>query len=212
MKCYLCIIAFSLVLITTSGWKNSTTRKKWLESRSDTVSTTRGTGKLKNNSVYRPAAKSGGMITIRGKRLISENNLYKKHKISVSDPKQRAGQNSDLDRSFVNNTRSKNSVLDKRNIAVTKENETKSHTTTVEARNITTARSSEGGECYPTYSSGGVGQNFVEFDVLTQYGKGFKVFVQIFGYRIEEAGKKVEQNEDKDRNNTVDSGDHSFEK
>ncbi|CAG9759576.1 unnamed protein product [Ceutorhynchus assimilis] len=36
---------------------------------------------------------------------------------------------------------------------------------------------------YPSYSSGGLGQNFVQFDVLTSFGKGFKFFVQIFGHK-----------------------------
>ncbi|KAG5896693.1 hypothetical protein JTB14_002539 [Gonioctena quinquepunctata] len=38
----------------------------------------------------------------------------------------------------------------------------------------------EGG--YPSYTTGGVGHNFVEFNVITNYGKGFHFFVQIRGY------------------------------
>lgn len=37
----------------------------------------------------------------------------------------------------------------------------------------------EGG--YPKHVSGGVDHNYVEFNVTTQYGKGFHFFVQIFG-------------------------------
>ncbi|KAH0822359.1 hypothetical protein GEV33_000432 [Tenebrio molitor] len=40
----------------------------------------------------------------------------------------------------------------------------------------------EGG--YPSYVSGGVGHNYVEFNVTTEYGKGFHFFVQILGYEI----------------------------
>lgn len=40
----------------------------------------------------------------------------------------------------------------------------------------------EGG--YPSFAAGGVGHNFIEFNVLTHYGKGFHFFVQIFGYTI----------------------------
>ncbi|KAL3290188.1 hypothetical protein HHI36_023548 [Cryptolaemus montrouzieri] len=39
---------------------------------------------------------------------------------------------------------------------------------------------------YPLYSGGGVGQNFVGFNVKTTYGKGFHFFVQIFGIKINE--------------------------
>ncbi|KAL1492780.1 hypothetical protein ABEB36_010976 [Hypothenemus hampei] len=38
---------------------------------------------------------------------------------------------------------------------------------------------------YPSYSSGGIGKNFIEFNVLTTYGKGFKFFVQIFGVKLD---------------------------
>ncbi|CAG9816821.1 unnamed protein product [Phaedon cochleariae] len=38
----------------------------------------------------------------------------------------------------------------------------------------------EGG--YPSFAAGGVGHNFVEFNVMTHYGKGFHFFVQIRGY------------------------------
>ncbi|XP_048516938.1 uncharacterized protein LOC109541017 isoform X3 [Dendroctonus ponderosae] len=34
---------------------------------------------------------------------------------------------------------------------------------------------------YPSYVSGGIGHNYVEFNVQTTYGKGFKFYVQIFG-------------------------------
>lgn len=42
-----------------------------------------------------------------------------------------------------------------------------------------TAPNGEGG--YPTTPKGGVGETFVEFTVLTGYGKGFQFYVQIFG-------------------------------
>lgn len=34
---------------------------------------------------------------------------------------------------------------------------------------------------YPSYGAGGIGYNFIEFNVLTTFGRGFKFFVQIFG-------------------------------
>lgn len=37
---------------------------------------------------------------------------------------------------------------------------------------------------YPSYTGGGVGHNYVEFNVVTEYGKGFHFFVQIFGYDL----------------------------
>ncbi|XP_044257099.1 uncharacterized protein LOC123006579 [Tribolium madens] len=40
----------------------------------------------------------------------------------------------------------------------------------------------EGG--YPSYAGGGVGHNYIEFNVETEYGKGFHFFVQIFGYEL----------------------------
>lgn len=36
---------------------------------------------------------------------------------------------------------------------------------------------------YPIYSGGGVGQNYVAFNVKTRYGQGFHFFVQIFGMK-----------------------------
>ncbi|XP_044765276.1 uncharacterized protein LOC123321628 [Coccinella septempunctata] len=36
---------------------------------------------------------------------------------------------------------------------------------------------------YPIYSGGGVGQNYVAFNVKTRYGQGFHFFVQIFGIK-----------------------------
>ncbi|VEN44526.1 unnamed protein product, partial [Callosobruchus maculatus] len=105
-------------------------------------------------------------------------------------------------------------VLHQENVIVT--NDEKSHVTAkikmtvagpvyITCANIYD-QGAEGEESYPTYSSGGVGQNFIEFDVLTQYGKGFKVFAQIFGYRIDdEVASMVEQNENKDTNNTTDT-------
>nr|CAH7725290.1 unnamed protein product [Callosobruchus chinensis] len=222
MKCYLFILVILLVVVATSGWKNATTRKKASESGSSIFSATKNTRKSQNVSLHTPVVKSGDITTTKGKGLTL---LNKKHKVTASNPKEKTVQNSSLDRRFVTNNKNNNSaegksVLDKRNIAVTKEDDTKSHTTTVEAKNITTARieykllkkphnlfigRAEGEESYPTYSSGGVGQNFVEFDVLTQYGKGFKVFAQIFGYRKEEVGRTVEQDENEDNNTIVDS-------
>ncbi|XP_057654740.1 uncharacterized protein LOC130892993 isoform X1 [Diorhabda carinulata] len=35
---------------------------------------------------------------------------------------------------------------------------------------------------YPSFVAGGVGYNFIEFKVLTDYGKGFHFFVKIQGY------------------------------
>ncbi|KAJ8943958.1 hypothetical protein NQ318_013539 [Aromia moschata] len=46
----------------------------------------------------------------------------------------------------------------------------------------------EGG--YPSFAAGGVGQNFVEFNVLTNYGKGFHFFVQIHGYTKKDTNQK----------------------
>lgn len=34
---------------------------------------------------------------------------------------------------------------------------------------------------YPSFSDGGVGKNYVSFDVTTVLGKGFKFHVEIFG-------------------------------
>lgn len=41
------------------------------------------------------------------------------------------------------------------------------------------ASNGEGG--YPNSPKGGVNHKFVEFDVMTTYGKGFKFYVQIYG-------------------------------
>lgn len=47
------------------------------------------------------------------------------------------------------------------------------------------APNGEGG--YPNSPKGGVDKNFVEFDVITTYGKGFQFYVQILGrYRDKE--------------------------
>ncbi|GJQ67514.1 hypothetical protein Trydic_g5145 [Trypoxylus dichotomus] len=37
---------------------------------------------------------------------------------------------------------------------------------------------------YPKYLSGGVGYNFIEFEVMTNYGKGFNFYVEVFGYYL----------------------------
>lgn len=39
---------------------------------------------------------------------------------------------------------------------------------------------------YPSFVSGGVGYNYVEFNVITAYGKGFHFFVQILGHANKE--------------------------
>ncbi|XP_030756167.1 uncharacterized protein LOC115882312 [Sitophilus oryzae] len=39
-------------------------------------------------------------------------------------------------------------------------------------------------QAYPSYISGGIGYNFIEFHVVTSYGNGFKFYVEIFGYQI----------------------------
>lgn len=36
---------------------------------------------------------------------------------------------------------------------------------------------------YPGFVSGGLNHNFVEFNVITPYGKGFHFFVQIFAFK-----------------------------
>lgn len=36
---------------------------------------------------------------------------------------------------------------------------------------------------YPGYVSGGLNYNYVEFNVITPYGKGFHFFVQIFAFK-----------------------------
>nr|XP_022915403.1 uncharacterized protein LOC111425539 [Onthophagus taurus] len=41
----------------------------------------------------------------------------------------------------------------------------------------------EGG--YPYYTDGGVGKNFIRFNVTTGYGKGFDFYVEIFGRPLE---------------------------
>lgn len=41
------------------------------------------------------------------------------------------------------------------------------------------APNGEGG--YPNSPRGGVGNNFVQFDVMTNYGKGFQFYIQIYG-------------------------------
>ncbi|VEN37652.1 unnamed protein product, partial [Callosobruchus maculatus] len=147
MKCYLFILMLLLVVVATTSWKNVTSRRKPSESSSSVFSTTKNTGKSKNVTMHTPVLKSGTVTsTFRGKSLTSENTvLNKKHRITASSPKKRICENNSLDRIFVTGKKSENStaeksVLGKRNIAVTKENDTKTHTTTVEARNITTAR------------------------------------------------------------------------
>ncbi|XP_050313874.1 uncharacterized protein LOC126748582 [Anthonomus grandis grandis] len=35
---------------------------------------------------------------------------------------------------------------------------------------------------YPSYAAGGIGHNYVEFNVLTTFGNGFNFFVQIRGH------------------------------
>lgn len=46
---------------------------------------------------------------------------------------------------------------------------------------------------YPVYKAGGVGHNFVSFDVTSVYGKGFKFHVEIYGY--EQSKNDVQKNE-----------------
>lgn len=41
------------------------------------------------------------------------------------------------------------------------------------------APAGEGG--YPHSPKGGIGKNFVEFQILTNYGKGYHFYVQIYG-------------------------------
>lgn len=41
----------------------------------------------------------------------------------------------------------------------------------------------EGG--YPSFVSGGVGHNYVVFNVTADYGKGFNFYVQINGYPLD---------------------------
>lgn len=41
----------------------------------------------------------------------------------------------------------------------------------------------EGG--YPSFQGGGVGYNYIEFNVMTEYGKGFHFFVQIYGVDLD---------------------------
>ncbi|RZC39456.1 uncharacterized protein BDFB_009617, partial [Asbolus verrucosus] len=45
----------------------------------------------------------------------------------------------------------------------------------------------DGAGGYPSFVAGGVGHNYVEFNVMTEYGKGFHFFVQIFGYEIKDS-------------------------
>lgn len=40
----------------------------------------------------------------------------------------------------------------------------------------------EGG--FPRFLEGGVGHNFVKFEVTTHYGKGFNFYVEIYGYYL----------------------------
>lgn len=42
----------------------------------------------------------------------------------------------------------------------------------------------DGAGGYPGFLAGGVGYNFVQFDVRTEYGKGFNFYVEIFGYYL----------------------------
>ncbi|XP_072402397.1 uncharacterized protein [Diabrotica undecimpunctata] len=43
---------------------------------------------------------------------------------------------------------------------------------------------------YPSYVAGGVGHNFIEFNVFTDYGKGFQFFVKIQGHYIKQNDEK----------------------
>ncbi|KAJ8974940.1 hypothetical protein NQ317_012920 [Molorchus minor] len=49
---------------------------------------------------------------------------------------------------------------------------------------------SDGKGGYPSFSAGGVGRNFVEFNVMTDYGKGFHFFIQIYGHVKRDKNKK----------------------
>ncbi|KAJ3640171.1 hypothetical protein Zmor_003487 [Zophobas morio] len=49
----------------------------------------------------------------------------------------------------------------------------------------------DGAGGYPSYVAGGVGYNYVEFNVMTEYGKGFHFYVQIFGYDIKNKKNSV---------------------
>ncbi|XP_018564974.1 uncharacterized protein LOC108906244 [Anoplophora glabripennis] len=98
---------------------------------------------------------------------------------------------------FIGRCSSKHRVLHQENIILT--NDGKSHVSATIRMNVEgpvyitcvnifdEIPNGEGG--YPSFAAGGVGHNFIEFNVLTNYGKGFHFFVQIFGYTKKDNGK-----------------------
>ncbi|KAK4872198.1 hypothetical protein RN001_016322 [Aquatica leii] len=50
---------------------------------------------------------------------------------------------------------------------------------------------SDGEGAYPTFVEGGVGYNYVVFNVTAAYGKGFDFYVQINGYSLEESEEDI---------------------
>ncbi|KAF5273371.1 hypothetical protein FQR65_LT04663 [Abscondita terminalis] len=49
----------------------------------------------------------------------------------------------------------------------------------------------DGEGAYPTFVEGGVGYNYVVFNVTAAYGKGFDFYVQINGYSLEESEEDI---------------------
>ncbi|KAK5639140.1 hypothetical protein RI129_011632 [Pyrocoelia pectoralis] len=49
---------------------------------------------------------------------------------------------------------------------------------------------SDGEGAYPSFVGGGVGHNYVIFNVTAAYGRGFNFYVEIKGYSLEESGER----------------------